>query len=215
MKDIPVFTTENGVASLFLREVSYRQESYICFRDVQPQCFPAFLEECVGFCKAVGAEKVYAAGHPELESFPLHTVIYEMQGRIETETSDMGNLWPVTEETVSQWRQIYNERMADVDNAATLTQADEKRILRSGGAYFVHDAGQLLGIGWLEEGCLMALASVLPGAGKRVLRTLLSTASEEHIGLEVASTNEKAIHLYEKMGFIKTAEKSRWYDVKL
>ena len=29
MKDIPAFTTENGIASLILREIPYREEAYI------------------------------------------------------------------------------------------------------------------------------------------------------------------------------------------
>ena len=31
--------------------------------------------------------------------------------------------------------------------------------------------------------------------------------------LEVASTNERAIRLYEKLGFLKIKERSRWYEV--
>ena len=34
------------------------------------------------------------------------------------------------------------------------------------------------------------------------------------MALEVASTNARAIRLYEKLGFLKTAEVSRWYCVK-
>ena len=33
------------------------------------------------------------------------------------------------------------------------------------------------------------------------------------VELEVVSTNQRAIRLYEKMGFIKTKEISRWYRV--
>ena len=33
MKDFPVFTTENGVASLILKEIPYRGEAYIHLRD--------------------------------------------------------------------------------------------------------------------------------------------------------------------------------------
>ena len=55
MKDFPVFTTENGVASLILKEVPYRGEAYIHLRDSQDP--KALLEECVSFCAACGAEK--------------------------------------------------------------------------------------------------------------------------------------------------------------
>ena len=46
------------------------------------------------------------------------------------------------------------------------------------------------------------------------MHTMMSLLEEEQITLEVASTNERAIHLYEKLGFVKTAELSRWYQVE-
>ena len=56
MRDIPVFTTEYGVASLVLREIPYRQEAYISIQSsLQPE---ELLAECVSFCRACGAEKV-------------------------------------------------------------------------------------------------------------------------------------------------------------
>ena len=94
-----------------------------------------------------------------------------------------------------------------------MTGRDEKTILESGGAYFVHDNGNLLGIGWLEDTKLLAVASVVPGAGQRVVRTLMTLVEGADMTLEVASTNERAIRLYEKLGFFKTAERSRWYRV--
>ena len=210
MKDIPFFTTDYGVASLMLREIPYRQEAYIQVQDVQPGQTEALIRECVGFCRAAGAERIYwNAGSVEGE---LHSLIYEMRGIARVDKDKLENLFPVTEQTVSQWRQIYNQRMAAVDNAATLTASDEKRILESGGAYFVHRDGKLLGIGWLENEKLLAVASVEAGAGERVMHTLLSVVEGASVTLEVASTNEKAIRLYEKLGFLKTGEIRRWYQ---
>ena len=129
------------------------------------------------------------------------------------EQSDPGaNLFPVTEQTVGKWREICNERMAQVDNAATLTARDEKEIL-SGGAYFVHDAGELLGIGWMKGSELACMAAVKPGAGERVLRTLLTLAETERVTLEVASTNVRALRLYERLGFLQTGEARNWYII--
>lgn len=211
MKDIPIFTTDDGVASILLKEVPCRGLAYIHIRDVQPGGVKALVEECVQFCRAAGAEKVLAAGHEELEAYPYEHSILSMSGSGEHEPE--ANLWPVTRETVSKWREIYNERMKGVDNAATLTAFDEKELVSSAGTYFVHDAGKLLGIGWVDDGKLKCVASVEKGAGRRVLSTLLSALDCERVALEVASTNEKAIRLYESMGFIKTGEVSRWYRV--
>ncbi len=213
MRDFPMFTTEYGLSSLTLKEIPYKNTAYIHIRDVQQEYFREHLAECVGFCRMAGAEKIYAAGSHELEGYPLHTAVLEMRGEAVVDSEKLRSIFPVTEQTVSRWRSIYNEKMAGVDNAATLEGRDEKRILTSGGAYFVHDNGDLLGIGWLEEEALLAMAAVKPGAGEQVMHTLMSLVEGASMTLEVASTNDKAIRLYEKLGFLKTREVSRWYDV--
>ena len=127
--------------------------------------------------------------------------------------SPEARLWPVLEENVKQWREIYNEKMKSVDNSATLTAFDEKELVSSAGTYFVHNGGQLLGIGWVEDGKLLCVASVKKGCGRNVLTTLLSTLGTERVELEVASTNDKALRLYESMGFVKTGILSEWYKI--
>lgn len=210
MQDIPVFTTEYGVASLVLREIPYRQEAYIC---IQSSCQPEeLLAECVGFCRACGAEKIFARNHEILEKYPLHTSVVKMRGIAWVDDSKVENLFPVTEQTVSGWREFMNGRLKDVDNAATLVSQGEKEILESGGAYFVHKNGELLGGGWLKEGELLLLAAV-PGAGERVMHTLMSLQPDQPVELDVASTNTRAIRLYEKLGFVKTEELRRWHKV--
>lgn len=213
MKDFPFFTTEYGVASLVLKEIPYREESYIILRDAQHGEEEKLLQECVSFCRMAGAEKIYAAGHEMLESYPLHCAILEMRGLAWVDQDKLRKLFPVTDATVGQWRSIYNEKMRYVDNAATMTAFDEKKIVSSGGAYFAHDNGELLGIGWMEDTKLLAICGAKPGAGEQVMHTLMSLVENADMTLEVASTNEKAIRLYEKLGFIKTKEIRRWYRV--
>lgn len=211
MRDFPVFTTEYGVASLILREVPYRQEAYIRLQATQQP--KELLDECVSFCRAVGAEKIYAAGHEFLENYPLHSIIYEMHGDAWVDDSKVENLWPVTPENIGDWRRLMNERMSGVDNAGTLESKGEQELLDSGGAYFVHHDGQLLGAFWLKGEEILLVAATVPGAGERVMHTLMSLVPEQRLKLEVVSTNTRAIRLYEKLGFIKTAELRRWYLV--
>lgn len=213
MKDFPVFTTEYGVSSLILKEVPYRQEAYIHIQDVQPDGFADHLAECVSFCRMVGADKIYASGREQLEKYPVYMQLLEMRGQAWVDPSMLCNLFPVTEQTVSRWRQIHNDAMRNTDNAQTLETRDEAKILSSGGAYFIHDAGTLLGIGWMEDTKLLVVAGVIPGAGERLMHTMMSLVEGSDMTIEVASTNEKAIRLYEKMGFVITGERSRWYDV--
>lgn len=210
MRDFPLFTTEYGVASLILKEVPYRQEAYIILQSTeQPE---ELLGECVSFCRAVGAEKIYARGHEIVENYPLHCAILEMRGSVEVEEEKVAHLWPVTEETAGSWRQFLNDRMRQIDNAGTLEKAGEREILELGGAYFVHRAGKLLGAGWIvgEE---LKLIAAEEGAGASVFHSLLSVDTPEQLNLQVASTNGRAIRFYEKMGLIRTAELRRWYRV--
>lgn len=213
MRDFPIFTTEYGVSSLVLKEIPYKKTAYIRIRDVQADFFNDHLEECVAFCRICGAERIFAAGHEKLEAYPLYAAILEMRGKAWVDREKLACLFPVTEKTVARWRTIYNDTVGKVDNSSTLESRDEKIILESGGAYFVHDSGRLLGIGWLEDTKLLAVAAVEKGAGQRVMHTIMSLAEGKSMNLEVVSTNERAIRLYEKLGFVKTAELRRWYDV--
>ena len=212
MKDFPVFPTSHGAASLTLKEIPYRQQAFIQIQSTQEP--ELLLEECVQFCTACGAERVYASGHDFLERYPLYTSVYQMKGCLFLSEEEIASMFPVTEATVSKWREIYNQKMRRVDHASTLEERDEARILESGGAYFIHISGELLGIGWLVDDKLKALAAVKPGAGETVCKAMQSLIPQQTITLEVASTNDKAIRLYERLGFLKTEELSRWYRVK-
>ena len=212
MKDFPLFTTEYGVASLILKEVPYRGVAFIHIRQAQAGRFEEHLKECVSFCRMVGAERILAKGHEDLVQYPLHSIVYSMSMPLIRQEPE-ACLWPVTEETVTKWREVYNNGMRGIDNHATMTARDEQKIIQSGGAYFVHRDGTILGIGWMEGNELLALVSVIPGMGETVARTLFTAAQTDRITLEVVSTNQRAIRLYERMGFVKTGEVSRWYRV--
>lgn len=211
MRDFPVFTTENGVASLRFREIPYKGIAYITLQDsLNPE---KLLQECIGFSKAVGAEKIYATGHSMVERYPLHTAIWRMSRlRDNLEDTDAA-LFPVTEKTVEAWRNFYNEKMQNIPNAATMTRQDGEELLKQGGGYFVHKNGELLGIGIVREDTVDAVAAAKSGAGKDVMLALCSAVFTEYVQLEVASANLRAVKLYEHLGFTKTREISRWYDV--
>ena len=212
MKDLPMFTTEYGIASLILREIPYRQEAYIRIVATEQPC--ALVEECAAFCRACGAEKVYATGHEDLKKYPLHTAVWLMRGSREDLFRTDAALWPVLPENVDSWRSIYNERMSAVANAAYMNEADARAMLDAGDGYFIHRGGTLLGIGKASGGKVEAVASVCPGSGGDIMAALSGILTEETITLEVASANEKAIRLYERLGFIRTGERSRWYRIK-
>ena len=212
MRDFPVFTTENGVASIVLREIPYRGEAYITIRDsLHPD---ALLDECADFCKMAGAERIYATGHPFLERYPVYTTVVKMQQLRENIPQIDTALFPVTERTAEQWRHKYNEKMKSVDNASTMTSDDMKKLLARGAGYFVHRDGQLLGIGIAQGEKIEAIASCVPGEGERVLLALCGALVAEKVILDVATTNSRAVALYRRLGFIETEELSRWYRIE-
>ena len=213
MRDLPFFITDYGVADLILKEIPYKQTAYIRVHEAQPGELDQLIGECRSFCRMAGADYIYAAGHLELDRWPLYTEVLSMRGTAWVDREKLCSLFPVTEQTVTRWRSIYNERMASVHNSATLETRDEKRIIESAGAYFVHEDGELLGIGWLEDTALLAVASVKPGAGEKVMHTLMSLVEGSDMSLEVASTNTRARKLYEKLGFLAVSSVSKWYDV--
>ena len=109
MRDFPMFTTENGVGSITLKEVTYKGIAYI---KIQSSLLPeAFLQECIDFCKMAGAEKIYASGHKMLETYPLHNAIWLMSALRERLQETDAALFPVTEKTADTWRSIYNENV--------------------------------------------------------------------------------------------------------
>lgn len=211
MKDFPVFTTQYGAASLTLREIPYRGEAYI---RIQASAEPEnLLMECVDFCRVCGAARIYAAGVDFLEQYPFHTAILSMARLREGLADTDAALWPVLPENAEQWRTLYNRRMADVPNAAFLTVSGTKDMLEAKDAYFVHRGEEILGIGRVSGEKLLAIASVIPGAGEETLLALNHAMTGERIELEVASENEKAVKLYSRMGFMTTGEISRWYKI--
>ena len=211
MKDMPMFTTEYGVASLFLREIPYRGRAHIKIQSsLEPE---KLLEECLSFCRMCGADWIDAAGDPYLEKYPLITALWAMQCPRNALGETDARLVAVTEESVQQWLDIYNERMADIPNAAYMDGRDGRELLKSGDGYFIYRENCLLGIGKAKEDFIDTVISLQPGAGETVVRALCQVLTCETVQLWVAAANTRAIRLYERLGFTKTKELSRWYRV--
>lgn len=211
MKDIPLFTSEYGVASLTLKEIPVRGVAYVkILSSLQPE---ELVGECVSFCRACGAEEIYASGNDFLQIYPLTADLIRMARSREDMPGTDAAVFPVTEQTVGRWREIYNERMAGVPNAAWLTKQDEKELLSGGDCYFVHRAGDLLGIGRASGDCIDMVASVQRGAGRDVVLAMASVLTCDRVSLTVARENRRAVGLYEALGFVAVEQVSRWYKI--
>ena len=212
MRDIPMFPTEYGIAGLVLNQIPYTGDAYVHIHGVMD--LRGLLEECVGFCIAAGAERVFACGDCDLNDYPLYTHVLMMQRPLEGIGETDACTMPVTEQTLERWLQLHNDAMTHVDNGAYLSALEGKKLLLEGGGYFIHRAGQLLGIGIAKDDQLPTLAATVKGAGKDVVLALCRALAAETVHLEVASTNHRAIRLYECLGFLQTGVKCSWYRVK-
>lgn len=211
MRDFPVFTTANGVASLTLSQIPYTQKAYIRLQDTQEP--EKLLMECFDFCRAVGAEMVLATGHIVCEAFPKYTDVIRMQADKATVGETDAMLFPVTEETAKQWQDIYNQKVVYVPNGVWMDSKNMEAELLCSSCYFVHKNGELIGIGSVSGHQIRWLASVAPGAGKDVVRAIIHAITEDTVFLEVASANSKAVALYQSLGFVPAAYISSWYCI--
>lgn len=211
MRDIPMFSTELGVASLVLREIPYTKEAYIRFRDSQNQV--AFIEECCGFCVAAGAESVYITGLEAPLPYPEYTTVLKMQTSVENLPESDAALFPMQEKTMHLWQQWYNEKMKNVPIASYMTDKKIREMLEKGCAYFVHKKGTCIGIGAVQDRTLLAVAALVSGMGAEVVSALCRGLAADMVSLEVASTNTKAVRLYQRLGFVAVAEVETWYKI--
>ena len=210
MKDIPFFNTENGVASLRLKEIPYFQTAYITVQSALDE--EKLLLDCFGLCRAAGAERIYANGlnAPDTKTgvdiirLTRNTLDYEAPGAM---------LFPVQEETLPQWREIYNKKMRNVTGAAYMNEEMAREMLADRSGYFVHSNGELLGIGRVCNDTISVVAAVKKGAGQVVVNTLLSAVSSDLVVIEVASDNTKAISLYSSLGFMATGIVNTWNKI--
>ena len=209
MRNIPMFTTDLGVASLVLDQIPYRQTAYVHIQDTAQ--LTEFADECRQFCRAAGADYVLAAGNDGLKAFPLAYEIITMVCPLESMADTDVALMPVTEETLSQWLEVYNQKMVAVDGATYMSIRDGKVLLEEGSGYFIHKDGEMLGIGKAAGETLDALATVVPGAGEIVVLALCHALSGPLVQVQVASTNQRGIRLYERMGFVPTKVEKQWY----
>ena len=211
MRDIPMFTTENGVASLIFKKIPYTKEAFVHIRDSM-SC-DELLQECIDVCRMAGAEKIFATGHNALENRELFCSILRYVISTDRVPSTDGVALPVSMEQKDWWRQLYNEKMAGVPSAAPLSDSELTELIQSHKAFCVYRECSLVGIGVAYDGQIHAVASVVPGGGKCVVSALTAVLDSPVISLSVASLNHKAVSLYKSLGFEESAVEAKWYKI--
>ncbi len=203
MKDIPLFTATDGMAMLILHEIPFRRQAYVWIRAVYGS-LSGLMKECAGFCRAAGAEEVYFSGNGDFSDFPVHArLIYRSVERASLPRSGAAAI-PTQDEAA--WLQRYRNRFRQVP-AAQSTPSTE-------GLYDLYMDGELIGIGQLQGGMLMSVASLKPGAGADCVCALAKETDSPMLRLVCAEENVPAMKLYDKLGFTREEEKEVWYSMK-
>lgn len=212
MENIPFFTTENGAATLILREIPFSGRGYIWLLGAEPGRTGALLEECAAFCRMAGARSLYARGEG-LEHLPVHARIWLASAEKSALPRSGARLVPLTPDTAEEYRTLLNRRMAAVPCSATLRPGNVQKLVRSGGGYFVERDGSRIGAGQIAGNELQLLTALVPGGGRAVALALAERCPGPEITVQVALENRKAASLYDSLGFRLLRETERWYRV--
>lgn len=205
MKDIPVFSCTEGIATLILREVPTRGEGFVLVRAVFTE-LSALLREGAAFCRAVGARRVYASGEADFSAYPLYTGLVERSVARSALPPAAARAVPVAEAENACWTALYNRRFAAVPAARSLSDA--------GGAYWVLDGEARIGLGRLSGDCLEAVAALVPHRGADCVSALAECAQGERLRLLCARENLPAMRLYDRLGFSEGEVRECWYAVE-
>ena len=202
MRDIPLFTVTDGMATLILHEIPFRREAFIWIRTVFGSV-EGLVKECTGFCKAAGAEQVYFSGDMDLSRFPIHArLIYRsIDKNLLPQTTALA--LPVDNE--DRWLEAYRRSFLHVPMAQSTPSTE--------GRYDIFIGEDLVGIGQIQGGMLMAVASLKKGMGADCLCALSSLGEGDRLRLVCAEENLPAMKLYDRLGFAKDGTKEVWYSL--
>jgi GNAT superfamily N-acetyltransferase len=218
MNNIPVFIGQNGTATLILREIPFSGKAYVLLRTVLPDCLSGLIQECGDFCRQCGAVAIFVSREDDRAPLPLPHAYDILQLAVQKASLPSGSpvtLRPMDETNDMEFLRIYNRCFQTVSHALSYDRGQLKRIYRSGQqAFLAVDAdGSYWGIGELH-GSELAAVGLLPeyrGRGYDLTLSLLSLCPGPELTLTVASDNDPALGLYDKLGFHVTGIESSWY----
>ena len=203
MRDIPLFTVTDGMATLILHEIPFRGEAYVWVRSLFGS-LDGLMQECAGFCRAAGAEKVYFSGEMDFGTHPVHArLIYRCADKSAFPITQ-AVARPVTDDSL--WLEHYRKAFRSVPVSQS-TPPEE-------GRYDVYLGDEHIGIGQVQGGMLMSIASLKPGMGTDCLCALAAHSQGNHLRLVCAQENIPAMKFYDKLGFSVEEVKEVWYSLK-
>lgn len=217
MRNIPMFTAANGMASLILREIPYSGRAYVMVRSVWNGRTEALLRECAEFCRAAGANEVLASdGKNDLPAEHAYDILRLTVERASLpELEHPVELEPVSAENGSAYLEIYNACFRGVPGAASYDKKDLQRLMEQGSGFLGKRDGAYAGVVELDPDGIAGIA-VLPryrGLGHDLALTALQRVRQETLCLKVADTNRRAMALYRRLGFGNDTLVSHWWRI--
>ena len=217
MRNIPMFTAANGMASLILREIPYSGRAYVMVRSVWNGRIEGLLRECADFCRAAGASEVLASdGKNDLPADHAYDIL-----RLTVERAALPmlerpvELVPVSGENGDAYLKIYNGCFREVPGAASYDKKDLQRLVTGKTGFLAVQDGDYAGVVELDPDGIAGIA-VLPrhrGLGHDLALTALQQVKTETLCLKVADTNRRAVALYRRLGFGNDTLVSRWWRI--
>ncbi len=204
MRDIPVFVTQYGTAQLICSQIPYTRRGYI--RVLEYMAAEKLLAECAGFLQALDCQEIYYTG---LWQEGAADTLWEYT--VGTIPSGMAKAIPVTEENKALWISLYNRKAEKILGSAHIGRYSPDSFFED--CYFIYKEDTLLGIGKAAEDEIQWISSHSPGAGAEVVKALGALCTFP-VRLQVLSSNNKAVALYESLGFQRGKELARWYAYK-
>ena len=215
MKNIPLFTSSYGLATLILKEISWNGRAYVLIRSVWNDQTAALLDECRSFCRAVGAEEIYASW--EQEALPADHA-WDMIDMVCQKSAlpaprQTVELEQATPETAEDYLRIYNQCFRDVPAAASYDRKSLEPLYGEDLIWLAKVRGKYAAVAEISKDGLEGIA-VLPefrGLGFDLAATVLRMVPSTEVRLKVASTNVRAGRLYDRLGFTAAGISRRWY----
>ncbi len=203
MKDIPIFTGSNGIASLILSQIPEWGKGYVLIRSVFTST-SELIRECESFCRAAGADEVFFGGEGDFSGYEVHATLIEREILRK-------NLPETTAEAVitsspDQWAQIYNEKFRPIPAAQYCREAKN--------AFDIIKDGNPIGIGQVVHDRILSLAATQRGAGADCVCALAKLCEGETVHLSCVKENLPAMRLYDRLGFSEGHVKEIWYCKK-
>lgn len=215
MKNIPMFTSSYGLATLILKEIAWNGRAYVLVRSVWNDQTAALLDECRSFCRAVGAEEIYASW--DAEELPaehawdmIDMACPKSALPAPRQTVELEQAAP---ETAEDYLRIYNQCFRDVPAAASYDRKSLEPLYGEELIWLAKVRGQYAAVAEISKEGLEGIA-VLPefrGLGYDLAAAVLRMVPSTEVRLKVASTNVRARRLYDRLGFAETGISRRWY----